>query len=254
MLHFLFSPLCLGCNEPLRHRQAFCFRCTKVLLRGSDFPCTLFDHEGPGRGFVAALRGQAPHRMAAWACALLRRRGQLASWANQGIELVVHAPQNPRRESSGLAILSESIARFTGAQYLGQAFRKKTPRTQHGRSLGQRMDTRCFIELARPEKWVKGKHILLLDDVLTTGTTLDLCSYVLRKAGASKVARFTLARQVVPGFEGKHEKTNEESREVPPLLLELGVEVGKKIGGSNVEESAGRNGQSGAQEHGGFPA
>ncbi len=166
----------------------------------------LFEHTGPGKGLVGALRGRAPHRAAAWAMALLERQGQIELWRSLGIELVLHAPQNPRKETSGLALLAESIAKAIGATCHSRAFRKRSMRTQHGKSLASRMDTCCFVELARPEEWVRGKQVLVLDDVHTTGTTLDLCAFVLRRAGASKVRRFALARQVVPGLERKDEE------------------------------------------------
>jgi orotate phosphoribosyltransferase len=41
---------------------------------------------------------------------------------------------------------------------------------------------------------VRGKRILLVDDVLTTGSTVGSAASVLRRAGASHVAVLTLAR------------------------------------------------------------
>jgi len=41
---------------------------------------------------------------------------------------------------------------------------------------------------------ISGKHILLIDDVFTTGATVQECSRILLKAGAEKVAVLTLAR------------------------------------------------------------
>lgn len=43
---------------------------------------------------------------------------------------------------------------------------------------------------------VKGKTILLVDDVMTTGATLSECARVLKRAGAEKVYGLTLTRQV----------------------------------------------------------
>ena len=45
-------------------------------------------------------------------------------------------------------------------------------------------------------KLIKGKNIILIDDVATTGNTLEELAKTLKKAGARKVAAFTLAREV----------------------------------------------------------
>jgi ComF family protein len=47
-----------------------------------------------------------------------------------------------------------------------------------------------------PEKSVKGQTILLVDDVYTSGATVNECSAILKKAGAQEVYVLTLARAV----------------------------------------------------------
>jgi predicted amidophosphoribosyltransferase len=53
------------------------------------------------------------------------------------------------------------------------------------------------IGLSRPDR-VKGRRILLVDDVLTTGATVGECARVLRAAGAAEIGVVTLARVVIP--------------------------------------------------------
>ena len=44
------------------------------------------------------------------------------------------------------------------------------------------------------ENLVRGKSVLLVDDVITTGATINECSKILKRAGCKEVHVFTLAR------------------------------------------------------------
>jgi predicted amidophosphoribosyltransferase len=49
--------------------------------------------------------------------------------------------------------------------------------------------------VTRP-KLIEGKNVLLIDDVLTSGSTVSSCALVLKKSGAARVDVLTLARAV----------------------------------------------------------
>ncbi|MGZ4872388.1 MAG: ComF family protein, partial [Candidatus Angelobacter sp.] len=65
----------------------------------------------------------------------------------------------------------------------------QTGLTRHQR----RANVRGAFAVLRPEK-VKGRSILIVDDVMTTGTTAGECARVLRRAGAKEVFVATVAR------------------------------------------------------------
>jgi len=57
----------------------------------------------------------------------------------------------------------------------------------------RRLNLKNAFALRKPEL-VRGKRVLLVDDVFTTGTTVNECARVLKKAGALRVEVLTLAR------------------------------------------------------------
>lgn len=57
----------------------------------------------------------------------------------------------------------------------------------------RRNNLKHAFEVKYPHK-IKGKKVVLIDDVSTTGSTLNECAKVLRKAGAAEVYALTLAR------------------------------------------------------------
>ena len=65
---------------------------------------------------------------------------------------------------------------------------------QTGLSLTARRENVRGVFRARSPERVRGRVVVLVDDVMTTGATLSACAAALRKAGASRVLGLTLAR------------------------------------------------------------
>jgi predicted amidophosphoribosyltransferase len=57
----------------------------------------------------------------------------------------------------------------------------------------------AFKVRPRAAATLRGKTVVLIDDVMTTGATFDACARALRRAGAKEVRALALARVVRPG-------------------------------------------------------
>lgn len=92
------------------------------------------------------------------------------------------------------ALLARPVALKLGARYQPEAIdRVKETRSQVGLNLTQRRENVKNAFRAQAD-WVTGKGILLIDDVTTSGSTLESCAAALCAAGAERVYGLTLAR------------------------------------------------------------
>lgn len=72
--------------------------------------------------------------------------------------------------------------------------RKRATPPQTGLSLAARRENlRGAFEVSHPEQ-IRGRSVVLIDDVMTTGATLSACARALKRAGAERVFGLTLAR------------------------------------------------------------
>ena len=118
-----------------------------------------------------------------------------------GPALLVPVPLHPRRERERGFNQASLLARR-----LGRAWRVPvrddvlvravaTPSQTELDAKARRANVRDAFRLRRPDL-VAGRHVLLVDDILTTGATLSECARSLRGGGAAVVGALTVARVV----------------------------------------------------------
>jgi len=74
--------------------------------------------------------------------------------------------------------------------------RKRYVRPQARTSTVEERRNNVVAAFASGSRDVRGKQVLLIDDVATSGATLNACAVVLKAAGASSVWGLTLAREI----------------------------------------------------------
>jgi ComF family protein len=91
-------------------------------------------------------------------------------------------------------LLARGIARRCGVLMVRALRRTRCTATQTGLShTGRRQNVTGAFQVRRPRA-VAGKRVLLIDDVMTTGSTAAACAAALRRAGASRIMVLTAAR------------------------------------------------------------
>ena len=218
-LQLLFPRQCAVCGASLQEgEEAICIRCNMDMPRtnyhcakdnpvermfwgkiplvratsyffyhkGSDFRRVLHQLKYGGRKDI----GEAMGRFMAEELAATNFFG--------GVDIIVPVPLHPRKQRMRGYNQSECIARGVSSvagipMDVFSVIRKKHTETQTRKSTYERWENVNGIFLLRyPERFV-GKHILIVDDVLTTGATTTACADAFQGVEGVRISILTLA-------------------------------------------------------------
>ena len=119
-------------------------------------------------------------------------------WERHSLDLLIPVPLHPRRlRERGFnqaLLLAEELRRRTGIPILKTTLKKKKPTLPQVNLTGVEREKGlkgAFYVTGREE--LSEKRVLLIDDVYTTGATVNECSKELLKGGAERVDVLTLA-------------------------------------------------------------
>ncbi|MFG1431229.1 ComF family protein [Xanthobacter sp. V2C-8] len=118
-------------------------------------------------------------------------------------DLIVPVPLHPlrlwRRRFNQAAVLARRLAPPDGAPVRADLLRRRratVSQTRLGRRDRRENVADAFAPCGDAASELPGRRVLLVDDVYTTGATLDACARTLRRAGAAGVDALTFARVV----------------------------------------------------------
>ena len=110
------------------------------------------------------------------------------------IPIPIHTNRRKERGFDQCELLVEKIAEYSGKVDMNVIYRKKDTPHQVGLNRENRItNLEDAFELCKGAS-VKGKDVLIIDDIFTTGTTIDECASFLKKNGASNIYFLCLAR------------------------------------------------------------
>lgn len=206
VLSSLFEPPCAACKQRLRRplAGAVCDECWASLRLAPPlteryaadhaiaWACAVDRYEGRMKDIVHSLKYERRRSIAAPLGGLMRERGAALL---SGADAVVPVPLHPRRQFERGFNQAEDLAFHLGPPVVRLLARVKHTRSQIELPKDQRQQNVKDAFGFRPSAIGSiPPMVVLVDDVSTTGSTLEACARVLRAAGVKEVRALTAAR------------------------------------------------------------
>lgn len=186
---------CLKCGRPLVSKHEICSECGKKLYFSYlDRAFPLFPYQGWGRNFMTSWKLSEERNLVFFPAEIL---GIIIKMFFPGYTLVPVPPRKGKLRSTGwdqIDDLCRILERVYGVEncpalrrtnYLQQ---KKLDRLHRINGLKGKIE----VSVTGKKKIGNGSKVLLVDDVMTTGSTLETCAEVLKGLGAGRVEAVVL--------------------------------------------------------------
>jgi competence protein ComFC len=194
------APYCDRCSEPFEGAITDAFECANCGDRDLHFDCAVAAYLSRGvvREFIHRFKYDRERflrlPLAAWLADALAD----ARLMQQPFDAIVPVPLHPtrfrERGFNQAALLAELLSLQTAVPLLDCLQRTRYTTTQTRLDRHERMENLRNAFRVRTGAVLEARHLLLVDDVFTTGSTVDECARVLRLAGAASVRVATVAR------------------------------------------------------------
>jgi len=194
----LAGPVCSTCGVPLPGGpgDVDCGLCRQG-AQTFDVGRSLFSYDGPAGSVVRSFKYRGAYYLGEALVEDYVRDGWLPdeiSDVDCAVPVPLHVRRRRERGYDQARLLAEAFGRKWGWPVRPQAARRtRYTESQTGQGRHHRWLNVDGAFDAR-EREVEGKHVLLIDDVMTTGATASACAAAVRRAGAERVSVLTLTR------------------------------------------------------------
>lgn len=198
-IRFIGPPHCDRCGLPFEHVQAAAL-CGECLARPPAFQrarAVMRYDEASKRLILRFKNADRVHAAPALARWIARAGADVLASAELIVPVPLHWRRLFRRRYNQSALLARALARETGIAWSPDALARLKPTPSQGglSARERRLNVRGAFKVPPPRRpLVWGKRVVLVDDVLTTGATLDSASRALLRAGAAGVDALAIAR------------------------------------------------------------
>jgi ComF family protein len=197
---------CVSCRTPFQNAfpldaEGRCALC-RTGLRGFDAAYCFGSYEGTLRELIHLYKYDRIQTLARPLADLLAAALPLDERFDAVTPVPLHWRKQWQRGFNQSDLLARAVARRRGIPVVRALRRTRSTQTQAGLSnTERRKNVAAAFQCRRSGETLAGRRVLLIDDVMTTGSTAAACARVLKQAGAARVVLLTVAR-VDRRFEG----------------------------------------------------
>lgn len=198
---------CASCDERVRSQRTFCAACALAVDDAGPLPARtagVFAYGGSVTEAVRRFKFDGRFDLAPRFGRLMAARvSALAGLLDVVVPVPLHPVRLADRGYNQAALLARVVARTLGLRHEPRAL-VRTRATAQQASLGRAERERNVHDAfaVRTPGRLRGQRVLLVDDVRTTGATLEACEAALLGAGAEQVAAVVLASTEGHGTRG----------------------------------------------------
>jgi ComF family protein len=203
-LRFLGPPACACCGYPFEYEapsQSLCASCTRQLPQ-YDRARAVFAYDDFSRSLILTFKhADRTHQAPSFGRWLARAGSELLGDADLIVPVPLHRWRLFHRRYNQSALLAQALGRESGKRVAVDLMTRRRRTPPQGRMSRAARIRNVRAAFAVREEWrerLRDARILLLDDVLTTGATVEECARVLKRGGAATVDVLTLARVIRP--------------------------------------------------------
>ncbi len=205
-MSFIDGPLCARCGMPFDIDPGGETICGPCHAKAPDFDRAraLFRYDDASKALILRFKhGDRLDSAPAFARWLERTGRPLMAEADLIVPVPLHRGRLWKRRYNQAAILAKGLARLSSRPHDPLLLHRSRATPSQGEmpsaKARRRNVQRAFAVPVAKAARLNGQNILLVDDVFTTGATLNACARALKRAGAARVDALTLARVVRAG-------------------------------------------------------
>jgi ComF family protein len=195
---FAAEYFCVDCHAPFVNRaplddEGRCALC-RLGLSGFDAAYSFGEYDGALRKLIHLFKYSGVYPLAGELGGMMLSALPRDVRYDVAVPMPLHWLRRWRRGFNQSELLARVAGRRLGVPVRNAVRRRKSAPAQAGLTAAERRKNVAGAFEVSQRKHVEGRHVLLIDDVLTTGATAAACARALKRAGATRVTVLTLSR------------------------------------------------------------